>query len=728
MTEIDKIEPHQLLKKHFGYDSFRPMQAEIIEHVTGGGDALVLMPTGGGKSICYQIPALIFEGLTLVVSPLIALMKDQVEALRANGIAAEYVNSSQSVTEQDSIIKKAQNAELKLLYIAPERLFASDAESFLKSLNISLFAIDESHCISSWGHDFRPEYRKLGMLKETFPEVPVMALTATADKVTRRDICRQLNLEEVHEFVSSFDRPNIRLTVSPGRKKMQQIKDFLRASPGQSGIIYCLSRKNTEMVASDLRNAGFNAEHYHAGCTADWRAKVQERFVNDDTEIIVATIAFGMGIDKSNVRWVIHYNLPGNVEGFYQEIGRSGRDGAPATALLFFSYADIMQRRRFIDESDAPEEQKEVLRAKLERMKQYAEAQICRRRILLSYFNEMVEKDCGNCDVCLNPPKLMDATVLAQKALSGIARTGENVALNMLIDILRGSRNQNLLQKGYDRLPTFGVGKDLKYEEWADYIMQMRNAGAMDIAYDEGHCFKLNEQSRAILKGNRKLQLANYISFSERQEKLNQKTVNIEADELPLDVNLFAQLKILRKELALEEGKPPYIIFGDKTLRDMASIRPQSETRMLQVNGVGEQKMQKYGFDFLKKIKSYCESNGLEEVSMTYSSKPKKKKEKVNTYEETLSLFEKGLTVESIAEQRALSPNTVMGHLVKLKEEGREVDLKRLINRQTYQKIMDAAKELSLKPTDPLKPLFEKLEGQVSYGEIKVALLLGQGA
>lgn len=723
--ENNNNRPQQLLKKHFGYDSFRPQQAEIIEHVIKGGDALVLMPTGGGKSICYQIPALVFEGLTLVISPLIALMKDQVEALTANGISAAYVNSSQSVAEQNEVIRKAQQGELKLLYIAPERLFASDAELFLQSLNISLFAIDESHCISSWGHDFRPEYRKLGRLKELFPQIPVMALTATADKVTRRDICRQLNLEDVREFVSSFDRPNIRLTVSPGRKKMQQIKDFLRTSPEQSGIVYCLSRKNTEMVAADLRNAGYNAEHYHAGCTPEWRSKVQERFVNGDTRIIVATIAFGMGIDKSNVRWVIHYNLPGNVEGFYQEIGRAGRDGAPANALLFFSYADIMQRRKFIDESEAPEEQKEVLKAKLERMKQYAEAQICRRRILLSYFNETVEKDCGNCDVCLNPPKLMDATVLAQKALSGIARTGENVALSMLIDILRGSRNQYLLQKGFDRLPTFGVGKELKYEEWADYIMQMLNAGAMDIAYDEGHTFKLNYQSRAILKGERKLQLANYIPFSERQELLNKRAVNIDTDELPMDENLFAQLKILRKELAGEQGVPPYIIFGDKTLRDMSAVRPQTEAQMLQVSGVGEQKMQKYGFGFLKKIRTYCDLNSLGAADLSLSTGPKKKIEKVNTYEETLSLFELGLSVESIAEQRSLSTNTILGHLVKLKEEGHEVDLKRLISRKTYQQVMDAAQALSLKPTDPLKPLFEKLEGQVSYGEIKVAMVIG---
>ena len=720
------MEPQQLLKKYFGYDSFRPQQEEIIKHVSGGGDALVLMPTGGGKSICFQIPALMTGGLTLVVSPLIALMKDQVEALLANGIQAAFLNSTQSVSEQNEVIAEARAGVLKLLYIAPERLFASDAEFFLKGLNIRLFAIDESHCISSWGHDFRPEYRKLGMLKQTFPDIPVMALTATADRVTRRDILRQLHIEDAREFVSSFDRPNIRLTVSPGRQRMRQIKDFLLASPGQSGIIYCLSRRSTEQVAADLRNMGFSAEHYHAGCSSEWRSKVQEKFITDDIQIIVATIAFGMGIDKSNVRWVIHYNLPGNVEGFYQEIGRGGRDGEPAHALLLFSYADIMQRRKFIDESEAPEEQKEVLRAKLERMKQYAESQICRRRILLSYFNEEVNQDCGNCDVCLNPPKLMDATVLAQKALSAVARTGESVALNMLIDILRGSRNQHLLHRGFDQLPTFGVGRELRFEEWADYLMQMLNAGAMDIAYDEGHSFKLNEQSRAILKGKKKLLLANYISFAERQELMNQKSrsVNLDTDDLPMDENLFVQLKILRKQLADKEGLPPYIIFNDRSLNAMASYRPQSEEAMLQMSGVGEQKMRKYGYAFLEKIKTYCEENNLETANISLPQISGKKREKGDTYRETQELFDKGLSVESIAEQRQLSVNTIIAHLIKLREDGHEVDLKRLISRKTFEQVMVAAKELSVKPGDPLKPLFEKLEGEINYGEIRMALLL----
>ncbi|MCY7352783.1 MAG: ATP-dependent DNA helicase [Cytophagaceae bacterium] len=380
----------QVLKQVFGYDHFRPLQAEIIDTVLAARDCLVLMPTGGGKSVCFQIPALVKDGLAVVISPLIALMKDQVEALRANGVAAAFLNSSLGPREQESVLWQAKLGELKLLYVAPERLFSGSTVDFLKRLNISLFAIDESHCISSWGHDFRPEYRQLGKLKQEFPDVPIIALTATADKVTRRDILKQMGVPDAPTFVASFDRPNISLTVLPGQKRLQRMVDFLEKHPKQPGIVYCLSRKTTEEIAGKLQKEGFRAEYYHAGCSPEHRSRVQEAFLKDDIQIIVATIAFGMGIDKSNVRWVIHYNLPSNVESYYQEIGRAGRDGTPADALLFYSFADVAMRQDMIENSELPEEQKVLQRAKLARMKQYAEADHCRRRILLSYFNETV--------------------------------------------------------------------------------------------------------------------------------------------------------------------------------------------------------------------------------------------------------------------------------------------------------------------------------------------------
>ncbi|MCE6989168.1 DNA helicase RecQ [Dyadobacter sp. CY323] len=704
----------EALKKYFGYDTFRPQQAEIIDTVMDEKDCLVLMPTGGGKSVCFQIPAILRPGLTIVISPLIALMKDQVEALRGNGVNAAFLNSTLSGAEQDQIMWQAKVGELKLLYIAPERLFSGNTFEFLREWNVSLFAIDESHCISSWGHDFRPEYRQLKHIKQRFPNVPIIALTATADRVTRRDILKQLNIEHAKTYVASFDRPNLHLSVLPGRKRLQQIQSFISKHESQSGIIYCLSRKGTETVAASLQNAGFKAEYYHAGLAADKRSKVQEKFLRDDIQIIVATIAFGMGIDKSNVRWVIHYNLPSNVESFYQEIGRAGRDGSPSDTVLFYSYMDIITRQDMINNSDQSAEQKELLHAKLNRMKQYAEADICRRRILLSYFNEAVERDCGNCDVCQNPRTRFDATIVAQKALSGIARTDEKIAMGMLVDILRGSRNRNVLQHGYDRLPTFGVGNELRNEEWVEYIGQMLNSGVMDIAYDEAHSFKLNPASRQILKGERKVELVKFIPLNERKAKEEESFPKEKAKQEIIKDALFERLRLLRKQMADALGVPPYVVFTDATLSEMAQKKPVSEAQMKAISGIADERFRRYGETFIKEIVAFAKEN----------TKPGTRIARGLTFVETLELYKQGYSMKVIAEKRGLNPVTIISHLIKLKEEGNDIDLMSLLDKKAYETIIKAAQEIQIAKNDPLKPLFEMLNEQFDYGQIRLALAI----
>ncbi len=705
---------NDVLKKYFGYDSFRPQQAEIIDTVMANRDCMVLMPTGGGKSMCFQVPAVLREGLTVVISPLIALMKDQVEACNANGIAAAFLNSSQSGAEQDQILWRIKVGDLKLLYIAPEKLFAGNMFDLLRSWNVGLFAVDESHCISSWGHDFRPEYRQLNKLKTEFPAVPVIALTATADRVTRRDILKQLSIPEAEVFVSSFDRPNLSLTVLPGRKRIEQIKRFIGKRENQPGIIYCLSRKATESVTNSLKNAGISAQYYHAGVKSENRSAVQEQFLKDDIQVIVATVAFGMGIDKSNVRWVIHYNLPSNVESFYQEIGRAGRDGTPSDTVLFYSYMDIITRQDMINNSEQSEIQKDVLRAKLDRMKQYAEADICRRRILLSYFNEAVEHDCGNCDVCRNPRTRFDATIIAQKALSGIARTDQKIAMVMLIDILMGSRNRNVIQFGYDRLPTFGVGHDLKGEEWAEYISQMLNSGVMDIAYDEGHAFKLNPASKQVLRGERKIELVKFIPITERKAKEDEALQATKPKQEIIRDALFEKLRSLRKQISDSLGLPPYVVFTDATLSEMAQKRPVSEAQMKAVSGIGTEKYRRYGKTFIEEILLFVKTDPT----------PISKTAKGITYLETHELYEKGYSVKVIAEKRGLNPVTIISHLIKLKDDGHNIDLQSLIDEGAKLIIIKAADELSIRRDEPLKPLFEALNEEFDYGQIKLALAL----
>ncbi len=602
------ITKESVLKTYFGYDAFRPQQAEIIDTVMAGEDSLVLMPTGGGKSLCFQIPALLRTGLTIVISPLIALMKDQVEGLQANGIKAAFLNSSQTLAEQNHVLQQARSGELTLLYIAPERLFSGNTLDFFKTCQISLYVIDEAHCISSWGHDFRPDYRHLSNLKTIFPTIPIIALTATADRVTRRDILKQLAIEQAQVFITSFDRPNVSLSVHPGRQRLQQIQHFIDRQSGKPGIIYCLSRKSTEDIASTLQAAGYKAECYHAGLPVDRRSNTQDRFLKDDLQIIVATIAFGMGIDKSNIRWVIHYNLPTAIESFYQEIGRAGRDNLPAETLLFYSYTDIITRQMMINNSDQSQQQKELLHAKLNRMKQYAETDSCRRRVLLNYFNETVDKDCGNCDICQNPRTRFDATVIAQKALSAIARTRQNVAMTMLIDIVRGSRNRTLLDAGYDALPTFGVGHDLRFDEWADYIGQLLNSGIVDVAYDDGHAFKLNDTSWQVLKGNKTVELVKFIPLAERQQMENKITQKKPKQDIIRDA-LFEHLRATRKHIADTHNIPPYVVFSDATLSGMAQAKPLTEKAMKAISGIADEKFRRYGEIFLNAIRSFNHTN-----------------------------------------------------------------------------------------------------------------------
>lgn len=660
----------QLLKKFYGYSSFRPGQYEIIDAVTTGRDAVVLMPTGGGKSLCYQLPALMLEGCVVVVSPLIALMNDQVAALIANGIPAAAIHSNQSETENRTILENAATGKIRLLYVSPERLLA-DMDAWVRNVRISMFAIDEAHCISQWGHDFRPDYTRLSVVKERFPGIPVMALTATADRLTRDDIVKQLGLVNPLRWTGSFNRPNLSLKViqSGGKKqKVAVITEMLRKYPNDSGIVYTLSRKGAEELGKTLEMLGFRCAVYHAGLPAEDRAKAQKAFTDGDVQVVCATIAFGMGIDKSNIRWVVHYNLPGNIESYYQEIGRAGRDGLPSETVLFYSYQDVIMRQHFIEESGRPL----ITAEKLDWMQKFAEAGICRRRMLMSYFGEVMDHDCGNCDVCLDPPSRFDGSVLVQKAGSAIIRTDQKVGILILTDILRGSSRAEIRQKGYDRIKTYGVGRDLSTQEWNAYIGQMIQLGLLEVAYDEQNHLRVTPYGMDAIYGRVKVELT---TFS-RYENTKKGTGKQEKPAMTMDPvkQLFEQLKQTRRAVAAAASLPAEAVFNDPALLEMATKRPATVEDLLNISGVSERKAVRYGKRFIAAIRKF---EGMS-ASMPQGS----------TYKETLILHNARVPLGEIADIKGVKVETILSHLAHLIDEDMISDFASYISRRDFETII----------------------------------------
>ncbi len=673
-----------------------------------GQDSLVIMPTGGGKSLCFQVPALLKEGVALVISPLIALMKDQVEALRANGVAAAALNSALSQEEEREVAHSLAQGQLKLLYVSPEKAVSPNFIRYLSQFTVSLIAIDEAHCVSVWGNDFRPEYTKLHHLINAFPDVPHLALTATADKATQNDIAQQLQLQNPEKFLSSFERNNLTIRVLPATNRYEQIKRFIQVRKEGAGIVYCLSRKNTETIASKLKAEGYAAAHYHAGMNAADRDRVQEGFLKDELQIICATIAFGMGIDKSNIRWVIHYNMPKNLESYYQEIGRAGRDGLPADTLIFQGFGDYQILRSFVTESTAGDTFKEVQLAKLDRMLDFLQATSCRTNLILNYFGEFKEQGCGRCDVCQNPPSRFDGTVLAQKALSALKRLNEEVTLSMLIDVLRGSNKSELLEKGYHQIKTYGAGKDVGHVEWIQYITQLINQGIIEVDYVNHHWLTVTPKGEEVLFKGKKVALSRALSAKERKEKAAEAAPK--SNTALFEEALMEALRKKRGEVAKEENVPAYVVFSDKTLQEMASQRPITLRDMGEITGVGTFKLERYGEDFLAVVADYITQNSQGTTV------------KGSTYLETKQLLAQGFSPEQIAEKRQLTPTTVYSHIAYLYQKGEPLDLYAYIDRKEVETIKQAWEQLG-SPAE-LKPLYEHFQGEVPYHKFRLALAL----
>ena len=707
--------PLEVLQETFGYQKFRFQQKEIIQRVLSKQDSLVLMPTGGGKSLCYQIPALIMEGVTVVVSPLISLMKDQVDALRINGVPAAYLNSSLSSAEQSQVISQLENNELKLLYVAPERLIGQESRfiAFLKKHHVSLLAIDEAHCISQWGHDFRPEYSLLVEVRKAL-NVPTIALTATADALTRQDILERLQLNQPRVFVSSFDRTNIRYQVTPKRGSYEKLLEFLETRREESGIIYVLSRASTEEVAEKLNQDGFSAIPYHAKLEPAQKEQHQEMFLRDEVKIVVATVAFGMGINKSNVRYVVHLDLPKNMESYYQETGRAGRDGLPSDALLFYSYADVMKLQRFV-EIEGNQQQSDIMLRKLQEMATFGELRTCRRKFILNYFDEETQQEeCGNCDVCQTDYEKIDGTVIAQKALSAVARLEERFGITYVIDFLRGSKSEKIWDQ-HKQLKTYGIGADLSKKDWRRYLDDLLHLDYLRKDDGKYPILKLTDKSWAVLRGEEKVMLIQ--SVSEQEETLATENTS------PLEEELLRILKTIRLQLAQEANVPAYVIFSDATLHELATHLPQTTDDLHHISGFGEVKTEKYGETFLEAIQAYKEKHGLDSRMDTVKRKKKRRVQKesriTDTKQASYDLFQAGKTVPEIAQARELKESTIYSHLQQYVVEGL-IAPEALVSPETMKKVKAT---VDLHGEASLKTLKDNLDEAISYEDIKITLI-----
>lgn len=715
MTTI--AQPHSILESVFGYTEFRHNQEEIITHLLKGKDAVVLMPTGGGKSLCYQVPALCLPGVTIVVSPLIALMKDQVDALVLSGVNAAFLNSSQSSGEQSFIMQQLRRNELKLLYVAPERLVGGEIQflRFLQEIPVSLFAIDEAHCISQWGHDFRPEYRVLSQLKEKFPSIPIIALTATADALTKKDIIEQLHVRDYRVFENSFNRPNIYYYIKPKKGFYDVLVDYLEEHKEDSGIIYCLSRAATEKLAEDLRADGISAAAYHAGLEKTTRDERQDLFLKDDIRVMVATIAFGMGINKSNVRFVVHADLPKNMEGYYQETGRAGRDGLHSEAILFYGAGDVMKLRGFAQVEDNPEQTK-ILLKKLDQMVGLCETRTCRRKYLLNYFGEEAPDYCGSCDNCLDKPELKDATIVAQKILSAVYRLNQSFGMNYVVDILKGSNSEKIREQ-HKKLSVYGIGKDTPREEWLHYVRELLRYGYLQNSGGEFPVMKLTDKSNAVLFNKEQAFLSAPVQVSIVKEPVIYQQHDYEKP-------LFEELKKLRNRIAHEENVPAYLIFSDSTLLDLATYLPVSKTDLPKISGFGAYKIERYGEPFLEKIQDYCNDHSLAtRIALKQPVKTKKapvqkapRERATDTKRISYEMYRSGLSIPEIAAERGFSFMTIEAHLSHYVTTG-ELDVNEFVSEEKQELITQAANKYGRLG---LKMLKDNLPGSISYTEIKM--------